>query len=246
MHQSYCNNAETLLKLTCKVFSGTFFHRRVDQGNLKLVYNRLLIKDIFANLFAYWAYEHFPHLKIILLIRNPFAVALSKYKVRDWPWMKDPKKFLDQSDLLEDYLSPFEDMIRQVGDSFLERQILIWSIIHYVLLLQFNSNSLCTIFYEDFYRNPERELLRIANFKSDRGVQAIQAIDPQVLNRPSKVSGNQSNIIKGNSPIDAWKNEIPIEQIDKGYKILNRFGLDCLYKDDVHPDRRVVEKFHSR
>jgi hypothetical protein len=64
------------------VFTGKLTSPFVDSAHTRLVYHDLLIKDIFANLFAQWAYQTFHNLdiKIILLIRNPFAVALSKYK----------------------------------------------------------------------------------------------------------------------------------------------------------------------
>ena len=87
----------------------------MDAGNRRIFYKGLLIKDIFVNLFVYWAVQHFPGVKVVLLIRNPFSVALSKYKTRTWFWLADPIALLDQPDLYEDSLQPFEDLIRRVG-----------------------------------------------------------------------------------------------------------------------------------
>ena len=60
-----------------EVLSGKFMHPRVDAVNNASLHQGLLIKDVFAQLFSYWASLHSPHLQIIFLIRNSFAVALS-------------------------------------------------------------------------------------------------------------------------------------------------------------------------
>lgn len=74
---------EQLKKAASDIFSGKFTHPRVDLSGPSYFFKGLLIKDIFANLFSCWAYHNFPHLKIILLIRNPFSVALSTYKKKN-------------------------------------------------------------------------------------------------------------------------------------------------------------------
>ena len=76
--------------VAARVFSGRFTHPDADSASKRLLYNGLLIKDVFANLFAYHLCQRFPHVKPALLIRNPFEVALSKHKKRDWNWTTDP------------------------------------------------------------------------------------------------------------------------------------------------------------
>ncbi len=45
-----------------------------------------------------------PKIKPILLIRNPYAVALSKTERKHWGWMNDPKEFLLQKSLRENLI----------------------------------------------------------------------------------------------------------------------------------------------
>ena len=93
------------------VFTGRFTHRRVDAANHRLVYRGIVVKDIFATLFAKLAQQNFPWVKITLLVRNPFSVALSKYNKGSWDWMTRPADFLCQKNFVDDYLSDFYDDI---------------------------------------------------------------------------------------------------------------------------------------
>jgi hypothetical protein len=182
-----------------------------------------------------------------MLIRNPFAVALSKYKKKDWFWMTNPEELLTQSALFEDYLYPFEDLIRDAGNDYIEKQILIWSIIHYVPLLQFKEEQICIVFYEDIYEYPDRELPVIFDFiKSGTNDHLDNKGWSEILNRPSRYSRMESNILKGKSPITSWKNELSARQIDNGYRILSRFGLEYLYDENVKPQREVLDNLISQ
>lgn len=222
------------------VFSGKFSHERTDGRNLSLVYKGLLVKDIFANLFACWVANQFPDLKIILLIRNPFAVALSKYKKRDWLWMTNPIDFLQQSTLFDDYLRPYEDLILGVGDDYIERQVMIWAIIHYVPLLQFKHERIHVVFFEDIYTNPKQEFSSLFEYLRPGSGYTDLSIPEKVFKRPSKVSGKESNIVMGNSPVDSWINELSSKQIESGFKILERFGLDKMYHENGLPYQRLA------
>jgi hypothetical protein len=237
----------SLYDIASRIFSGNFVHPRVDEANNNLLYSGLLIKDIFANLFAFWIANNFSKTKIIMLIRNPFAVALSKYKKKDWFWMTNPEDLLNQSALFEDYLHPYEDLIRDSGDDYIERQIIIWSIIHYVPLLQFKQGQICIAFYENIYNNPENELKVIFDFiKSGTNDHLDNKDWSEILNRPSRYSRTESNILKGKSPITSWKNELSARQIDNGYRILSRFGLEHLYDDNSNPQRAVLDNLISQ
>jgi len=234
------NNAFT--RIAADVFTGKLTSPFIDIANRRFVYKSLLIKDIFANLLANWAYHTFSDLeiKVILLLRNPFAVALSKYKKKHWHWMTDPKEFLKQQQLMDDHLHPFKDLIENISDDYIERQILIWSIINYVPLRQFNNNQLHVLFYEDIVSQPREELTSLFNY-IDPTLDSL-AIDCalQKLHVPSRVSGSESNIKKGQSPIDSWQKEITPKQLKNGREILDQFGFGQLYKEDGLPERSAL------
>ncbi len=230
---------EQFEKVAADVFSGRFMHPRVDAASRAFFCRKLLIKDIFANLFAYWASRRFPELKIVLLIRNPFAVALSKSRKKDWLWVDDPMILLQQQALFEDYLQPFEDLIAETAGNgdYILRQILIWSILHHVPLRQFGENRLHIVFYEEMFADPNRELSSLLAFLSDQEESPAVELDKRTIGRLSRFSGRESTLATGKSPVTSWKSELSSRQIDAGLTILHAFGLDGLYDENSMPCR---------
>lgn len=234
--------------IAADVFSGRFRHPSVDQGNRSLIYRGLLIKDIFANLFARWVSLRFPQVKIVLLMRNPFAVALSTYRKRDWIWATDPLDLLNQTALHEDYLRPFEDLIRKTsrdGDYVL-RQILIWAIINYVPLRQFRPGEIHICFYEDLINHPNQEVTNILRFAKLGTPVGPVDIAREILDRPSRVSDQGSSSFAQATLNCAWKNELSARQIDTGLEILRSFGFDGLYDQNSLPDRQVIARIQEQ
>lgn len=234
-------NNERLFKAASDVFAGKLWSARTDMHNKLDIYNGLIVKDIFANLFCNWVYHHFPHIKIALLVRNPFAVALSKYKKKGWKWVDDPMTLYNQTHLAQDYLKPYEGLIKQIcnENDYMLKQILIWSIIHYVTFHQFQPNQIHVIFYENVFANPRKEIADLYTFIgkefNDLSIEAIQ--------KHSRVVGD--NIRNGKSPIDSWLNELPSETIDKGLRILKEFGLENLYQSTSMPNEFNLNHYQT-
>lgn len=239
---------EKLEQIASSVFSGRFTHPRVDSANCRYKYDGILIKDIFANMFAYWASLRFPHVRIILLIRNPFSVALSKYRKRNWFWATEPLDLLNQEDLLADHLHPFEDLIRKTsreGDYIL-RQLAIWSVIHYVPLRQFQPGQIAVTFYEDLLLDPEREISRISRLMNDDTASArTHKLSRSVINKPSRVTDPGSRLPTRRSDLSDWKNALPARRIDAGFEILERFGLIELYGDNATPNHDALCRLYK-
>ena len=233
---------DQLKHIAADVFSGTFTHPVVDSANHSHLYSGLLIKDIFANLFAYWASIRFPNLKIILLIRNPFSVALSKSKKKDWYWVTDPMLLLNQRKLYEDYLHPFEELIKKTSENndYILRQILIWSIINYVPLRQFPSNKIHIAFYEEVFADTNNQISSAFRFVKNTRENCHVELDDETIKRPSRVVSKDSSLFQDKSPVTSWKNEFSPKQIDAGLNILDEFGLAELYDDNSLPNRKVL------
>lgn len=231
-----------LYAVSREVFDGKFWHPRVDSANEIGLYKGLLVKDIFANLFAKWVHENFSDIKIILLIRNPFAVSLSKYKKRSWKWLTDPRLLLNQSELYRDYLQDFKDLIEFYAkhDDFITNQIVIWSILHYVPFKQFEQNQVLLSFYENIYSNPQMETDRIYDFLG----KPRKFLPDNIIHKPSIVSGKDSSIVKGFSPINSWSNEIPKNTIQEGQEILKAFNLHQLYDENEVPFELNLNEFN--
>lgn len=231
------------LERTCaQVFSGGFSAPRIDADNHRLLYRGLLVKDIFGNLMAHWVARRFPDLRIVLLLRNPFEVALSKQAKPDWYWFNDPLALLAQPALRDDFLKPHETMIREVagrGD-FVLNQILIWCVINSIPLRQFDPTQLSVCFYEDLLDQPERlpALLEHCHAEDIHIPEARR-------DRQSKVSDAGLSAARARHREAAWMTGLPTSTYDLGQDILRAFGLAEFYDDGV---RRIdaLARFRAR
>ena len=221
------------------IFTGRLKDERVDKVNKNIFYNGLLIKDIFGHLIASWVQKRHPNLKIVLLMRNPFEVALSKENTKDWMWMEDPKLFLEQKELYEDFLQPFEKTIRNVSDDYIERQIMIWAIIHYVLFQQIKKDNLHIVFYENLVDSPKKEITNLMRYIHNQDNIVIPSKLLSIAVKPSRVASK--NRINGKATTNDWKGKLTSAQLDNGLKILSVFKLDKIYGEDFSPSKQAVE-----
>ncbi len=203
------------------------------------IFDGLLVKDIFANLFAGWVSRNHPRVKVVLLVRNPFSVALSKLKKSEWIWVTDPMSLWNQAPLREDYLGEFEELIAKTSaeNDFILNQVLIWSIIHHVPFKQFGSDRMRVVFYEDTVRHPREEIAGLSSFIG----KDLGPLPGEIISKPSRVANG--NVSRQESRINSWKDQLPAGTIDKGLLILEKFGLGDLYDDEGLPKGIDLDRF---
>ena len=175
-----------------------------------------------------------------MIIRNPFSVALSKQRNLDWIWMTNPQDFLVQNALMLDYLKPFEHLISSTNDNFIENQILIWSIIHYVPFKQLSKGDFYILFYENLFCNPEEELFRLFNYLYDDEFIELDGRQINIICKPSRTQGDKFSTLSAKSPLDVWQDDLSTQQINNGMKILEKFGLDNIYGGNSLPDKNAI------
>jgi hypothetical protein len=217
-----------------QVFSARYCTEFTDRGNDPGVYEGLVIKDIFANLLASWARNKFAHVKLVLLIRNPFSVAISKAKTNHWDWPDDPATFLDQAQLVEDYAGYFRDLQRAADADFIGRQVLIWSLLNAVPVSQAGSGSLYVLFYEDVLASPNTEVAKMMSHLFGKEIEERPALDESVLSRPSRGSGASGSAASHEEALARWIKSNP-SSYEHGLKVIEKFGLDFLYGDSLKP-----------
>lgn len=216
-------------QLANSIFSGRFQHYRVDSENRRIHFSGLLIKDIFGHLFLAWAKERYPDLKIILVLRHPFDVALSKLAHPNWKWFDCPKTLLLQAALRQSHLAEFESVLSRTTEKF-ESLVLIWCAIHYVLLRQLKTGDVLPVFYEDLVRHPIPQASRIFSFLgNDCSDPDISASVNEMLDKPSR-TGRRKNTLGANSTDKAiWSSELTQSQRHRGNELLRNFGLSEIY-----------------
>ena len=216
----FMNPANTIL-------SGNIKQQWIDQYNHKLVARKRIIKDIRANLLLNWIKKNFPEIPIILLLRHPCAVASSKLKLG---WDSHLSDFLKQEELMDDFLSPFKEEIKNVIDVF-EKHIFMWCIENYIPLRQFNKGEILVVFYESLCKNPEKEVGRIFSFLGKN----VSLNILQIASKPSKLSRKDSAVVSGDNPLNLWRKYITKKQIIRALEILSIFDLNTVYVYDDLP-----------
>jgi hypothetical protein len=210
------------------ILTGRVRNPWIDRENRTLWASKRLIKDIRANLLLRWMYTRFPGMRMILIFRHPCAVANSKLKLR---WSTHLKEFLEQPELMEDFLSPVRAEMAAAQSDF-DKHIFLWCVENYVPLKQFRRGELHLAFYEPFCQDPQAETERLFSFLGRKAGQRIQSH----LKTPSTMVRAGSAILSGSSLTDSWRKDISNDQIKRCTEILHLFGLDKVYGEDSLPD----------
>nr|VFJ52498.1 MAG: Sulfotransferase family protein [Candidatus Kentron sp. FW] len=193
----------------------------------------LIVKDIFASTCIGFVHRHFPPIKIVYLIRDPFSVVASKLRVLElgfWDREVSHDGFIHAA-IYDDVLSPFSDMINTVfekNDVF-EVQFLLWCIQQYIALTYHRHGKvkyhICL--YEKLLSDTKKELMDIAHFV---GINSIpyEKMDDDIIYKPSAMT-LQKNVDSNGIA----RNHFSDRQIDKGFYLLDCFGLRWLCDDRV-------------
>lgn len=226
---------EELVKYMSSVFDGSITNSWIDKEMLSRSYKGLLVKDVFANLILKWVVLRFPHVKPILLIRNPLSVAASKFVTKRWNWPNSPQLFLSDKLLMSNHLVGLKDTILEVQerDDFIEKQILNWCVIHKVISSQFSLNDIHILCYEKVLENPHKEISGALEYC---GKEQNAELTRDILSESSIVAFKGSSIIENKDPLTIWKESITNGQLHLSINLLKRFGLDHWYENLHTPD----------
>ncbi len=206
-----------------KLFSGEIRNRWIDHRNECLFPKVRLIKEIRANLALKWVHDHFPQVPILVIVRHPCAVVLSRMEL-GWATDSDLQSFLSQPELIQDYLAPFIDLI-QGAKMDEEKHAIIWSVSNLVPLRQFKTGELNIVRYENLCTQPENELSSIFELLGI-GSNISSSVK---MNRPSQTSRGTSALVTGADRTTVWKNKLSAQQIDSILRVVDAFGLGDLY-----------------
>jgi hypothetical protein len=210
-----------------RIVRGTIRNAWVDQYNRAHVYRRRLIKDIRANLMLEWLKKRFPTLRIVLVLRNPIAVAQSSLRMG---WKAPVVDLLQQEQLVEDHMRPHLRAIERAKDDF-DCFILQWAIENSVPLRMLNPAEVEIVFYEHLVSDPQRELARLAAFLH----LDLEAISPRTLAQPSALSRAHGRGAHGGDRLLAWQNDVSTDKRRQARRLLSGFRLGRLYDDAGMP-----------
>lgn len=248
-----------------QIFSGQLKHKWTDQFcSSASEYKGLLVKDIFGHMCLDWVHQWFPHVKIVFLLRHPFAVALSQMRLR-WRSYNVYHYLFNDPQLYANFLYPYQNVVSLAKGTF-EKHILSWAIVNRMALQQINSEQMHVAFYEDTCLNFEDEMYRLFTYLGDttyqqEGVRGSHdsnntqienrcPLDPRLLEQyrtPSALARKDSAVNQGCDLVDVRKNQLTEAQKYRGDNILREFGLDNIYNSQsLTPNLKGLNDFLRR
>jgi len=219
-----------------KVLAGRVRNVTVDQHNKRFFATRRIIKETHANLWIAWLHRRFPSVRIVMVVRHPFATAQSR-RVKGWPTRLEP--FLNQQALIDDHLGPLVDVIRGARGEF-EQHVANWCVQHYVPFRQLRQGDVHVLFYEDLCLHADRELQDACRFLG----RSYDATALATLGKPSFTARKDSPIRSGTTQlIDEWQQKVSAAEQAGGMALLRAFGLDRIYNEGAMP--RTSDPFQT-
>jgi hypothetical protein len=213
------------------VLTGRFRNRIVDQRNTRFFATRRIIKETHANLWIAWLHRRFPSVRIVMVVRHPFAVAHSR-RMQSRQTLLEP--YLNQQPLLDDFLAPFVDVIRGASGDF-EQHVANWCVQHYVPFRQLRRGDVHVLFYEDLCLHADQALHDACAFLGrpyDVGALAT-------LWKPSFTARKDSPIRTGAARlVDEWCQNVTADERAAGLALLRAFSLDRVYGEAPEPITR--------
>lgn len=209
----------------------------VNSRNNKLIARRRLIKEIRSNFMLSWVIKNAPKTKVLVMLRNPLAVAASRKKLdqrkdgSDWQWLPCLEQLLEEP-LLKEVIDEhqFELLNKQLGQGIVMETIADWCINNLLALRLIKEGELKLVYYEDLLENGSDEVIEIFKFINVE-VKQNSDIERALLQR----SETSRNLIENRQLLDQWKTVLREDEISQATDLLMAFGISDLYKQDWAP-----------
>jgi hypothetical protein len=221
-----------------RILSGKVRGLWVDQENRGLVFRRRLIKEVRCNLMLGWLKQRRPDMPVVLVVRNPMAVAGSWLHL-GWgaEMMGDGTDFdciVSQADLLRDFPLIAEVLGEMDREDPLERIIFQWCVFHLVPFAELGARERLVVAYENLLLNPQAEVERLFRYlgaRCDWNEVAAAMSTPSATNfRKRDIAQAQRQLLAG------WRSDLSADQVKRARRVLSMFGMDRLYDDEGVPD----------
>lgn len=196
--------------------------------------SRRLIKAIRANLMLAWM-DHMFQPQIVFMTRHPCAVVLSRLKLK---WQTHLDVFLQQPQLMADYLDPYVDLIRG-AQTPIQKHAVMWAVENLIPLKQLPAHNWVFCTYEELVHNPDAQAERVLDAL---GIQKSW-FTRRAIKRVSMVTRPDSALLSGRDPLTVWQYELPGEDIDEILKIVHAFGIN-LYGLETMPHVKTPLRGH--
>jgi Sulfotransferase family len=215
---------------TDKLFKGQFvgsipdYIKRENWYRNKSLNYRIFIKDPTGAFLLDWLNYHYK-LDTLILFRHPAAFVSSIIKLN---WDFDFRLFLNQKDLMKDWLSQFDEIIKKYDYQGItaEKAAVLWGVVYTVLYGLIKKDNYHIKLYEDICKNPIQEF---RNIFSILNLEWHKNIEEEIL---SSMHGEVTFSKKINHHIrdtknmqEVWKSRLTKKEIYNIRDIVNIFEL---------------------
>lgn len=214
-----------------KVLRGKIHNVWTDREKHHFFIWRYLLKTIRANLMLSWIDGQFG-CPIVYIIRHPCAVVLSRVKLN---WDTHLEVFLNQKELMSDYLVKYEAVIREAKNP-IQKHTIMWCIENLVPLSQIAQHDWIFCAYENLCSNSEEEIDRIFVRLGLRRTKRVN----RTLNSFYQTRSD-SAVRKGRDPLNDWKVKLEKDEIKEILSIVHKFGIG-IYGDSSMPVPGSLER----
>lgn len=225
------------------VFAGNVSNNWINMFPTGYVHRGNLVKDINGHLLLPWIDVRFPEIRKILILRHPFAVALSLLGRQKFEYLRDPNVLLGAVAETCTWLGDTHWAIVREASSDFERQVAIWCMATRSAMEGVPANRLHIVFYEDLLASPGPTLARLVNYLGDDDQRRVTVMLRRV-HRPSSTTQSKSKTLANATPHD-WTAAVGSERIAGAYQILNEFGLADVYRQNGAPSSVGIEHLRA-
>ena len=222
-----------------RILTGRMRNPWADHLNHVVVARRRLVKEIRANLLAPWLVDRFPGMPVVLLVRHPLGVAVSR---RELGWSDHLDDALAQPALVRDHLTTDQErFLRALSDPF-ARAVAQASLETLVPLRMTTPGELLAVTYEGLVSEPRVQAERVLRHVGQEPDAELDA----ALDRPSHLSRADSAVRTGQDRASAWMSRVDADDRARALEVLELLGLGGLYSvDDAYPDEAAFTALHT-
>ncbi len=179
-----------------------------------------LVKLVNSSLALNWLQVQYPSAGVVYLLRHPCGQFAS---VKRLGWEPKPHRLLWSDALVEDYLHPFEELIRS-AETFWERAGAQWAAINYVVYHQHQQGADRALVPFEWLCQAPTERFRALFDRLD--LEWTQEVDDFLEENTDEHSDQPYSLTRrSEKQIDKWKAEVSEEDIDACRRYVEPFDL---------------------
>lgn len=239
----WCLRADAKSVLLDKVLTGKISNAWVNSRNRRFFARRRLIKEIRANLMLAWIHRHYPAAKLVLILRNPLAVAASKKSLASlddgsrWVWEPSLSVLLSDPELRKQLTTEeYQALNEQIGQGVVMESVADWCINNLIAIRSIELSTVHVVYYETLLSEPEQQLsalMKQINVEMDEGVFAAVNRQSETTRRSFEAEHKDSAVPP--PQLNAWQQQLTSEEQRKAMQLLSLFNIERFYSHNWQP-----------